>query len=466
MLKSSLYTMITMTLSISIGFGSTYTVGSDHTYPTPNALYIAGVVMQGDTIYIEGEDYIGTQALAVWDKDNLIIQGINGRPHLKADGEYIWGKGIWVLAGNDIHVKNIEFSGAKVPDKNGAGIRLDGVGLMVSYCHFHDNETGILSNSPYDGDVIVEFSEFGYNGNGDGQSHNIYINHVENFIFRNNYSHHAIIGHCVKSRADNTYILYNKIMDHEDGQSSRLIDIPNGGTSVIIGNTMMQGPTAENKNAIGYGLEGLINTTAHDVYIINNTLLSTRPTPCLFLDIASGTNQVRVINNVFGGKGELVKGTIDMQSNNYFEDNISDLYLLDSPNLDYRPTADSPIVDQGLSIAAVNGINLTPVFEYDDTSLIDRVSDGAIDIGAFEYDKMISSLDEQCNTLMFYPNPTEGLIQLKSDNNLTSLKIFNYLGMFVADLLVDQQTVNLSHLPSGMYYIINLDGTKQAVIKK
>lgn len=44
----------------------------------------------------------------------------------------------------------IEFSGATVPDKNGAGIRQEGVPLTVRHCRFHDNENCILA-----GDVLV-----------------------------------------------------------------------------------------------------------------------------------------------------------------------------------------------------------------------------------------------------------------------------------------------------------------------
>ena len=92
-------------------------------------------------------------------KKQLIDKRKGRHPKLDADGQYILGKGIWVLAGNNITVESIEFFGATVPDHNGAGIRLDGVGMNVQRCFFHDNENGILTSNPYAGEIIIEHSE-------------------------------------------------------------------------------------------------------------------------------------------------------------------------------------------------------------------------------------------------------------------------------------------------------------------
>ena len=55
------------------------------------------------------------------------------------------GKAIWVIAGDDVTVENITFSGARVPDQNGAGIRAEGKNLTVRSSRFYDNENGILA---------------------------------------------------------------------------------------------------------------------------------------------------------------------------------------------------------------------------------------------------------------------------------------------------------------------------------
>jgi hypothetical protein len=91
--------------------------------------------------------------------------------HLEADGTISQGKAIWVLAGKNIVVENIEFSGAAIsPDHNAAGIRAEGRGLIVRDCFFHDNQNGILTAADDSGEILIECSEFARNGFGDGFS--------------------------------------------------------------------------------------------------------------------------------------------------------------------------------------------------------------------------------------------------------------------------------------------------------
>jgi hypothetical protein len=78
------------------------------------------------------------------------MAGRRFRPPDKTPG----GKGIWVISGNDTVVENIEFSGAAVPDANGAGIRFEGVNLTVRNCYFHHNQNGILTRVPIPPSVV------------------------------------------------------------------------------------------------------------------------------------------------------------------------------------------------------------------------------------------------------------------------------------------------------------------------
>lgn len=364
-----------------------YQVGLGKTYSSPNDLYNANVVQPGDIIEIDAADYIGQEALAVWFEDDLVIRGVGGRPHLIADGEFIFGKGIWVLAGNNITVENIEFSGAVVPSENGAGIRVDGFGFTIRHCYFHDNENGILSiNTPNDGEILIEHSEFAYNGFGSGFTHNVYINSAKSLTFRYNYSHHANIGHCLKTRADENYIYHNRIMDEQTGISSRLIDLSNGGFSIIMGNLLMQGPNATNNNLIGYGLEGLTNPSS-ELYVINNTFVNKRAASCIFLWIQNGTSIANVSNNIFAGTGTVIQGTTTSFSSNYENTIISQLNFEDEPNFDYNLSSNSPAMNIGTTIPNVGTYSLTPIQSYvHPTSFTTRViSDGTIDVGAYEF---------------------------------------------------------------------------------
>jgi len=48
-----------------------------------------------------------------------------------------------VISGNNTTVENIEFTGAIVPNHNGAAIRQKGANLTVQKCYMHGNEEGI-----------------------------------------------------------------------------------------------------------------------------------------------------------------------------------------------------------------------------------------------------------------------------------------------------------------------------------
>jgi len=447
-----------VTMSIPL-FAATYQVGTGKTYASPNALYLADVVSDGDIIEIDAETYTGTAALAVWMKNNLIIRGVGGRPHLVADGQYIWGKGIWVFAGNDITVENIEFSEASVPDQNGAGIRLDGVGMTARYCYFHDNEDGILTSNPGTGNILIEYCEFGYNGFGDGQSHNLYVGKVDQLIFRYNYSHHAKVGHNLKSRASENIIVYNRIMDQDTGRSSRLIDLPNGGKSLIMGNLLMQGPNAENKNLIGFGLEGLNNPAPHEIYVTNNTVVNKRTaSPAVFLDFPT-INFSLVSNNIFAAVGVIATSPISDMQANLIESEIADVLLTDEANYDYTLQATSPAADMGANLGSMGGYLLTPEHSYLHVAQEAgrSIANGQIDIGAYERDGMTTSnadvtLDESCITL--HPNPTPGLFTVTGNLGNFDIDILNSNGTVYQQLSGNTElTVDLSALPNGLYYI-------------
>src|SRR5687768_16216160 len=123
--------------------GRVLSVGPGLMFPTPSKA--AAMARDGDVVEIHAAIYSGD--VAVWRANHLTLRGVGGRPHLKADGASAQGKAIWVIQGQNTIVENIEFSGAKVPDGNGAAIRQEGVGLIVRECYIHDNEMGILAGN-------------------------------------------------------------------------------------------------------------------------------------------------------------------------------------------------------------------------------------------------------------------------------------------------------------------------------
>jgi hypothetical protein len=333
----------------------------------------------GDTVEIDAGVY--DHDVATWKQNNLVIRAVNGRAHLRAAGANAEGKAIWVIKGNNVSVENIEFSGATVPDGNGAGIRIEGAGLILRHCFFHDNQNGILGGVK-DGDVLVEYSEFARNGAGDGQTHNIYISQGKRFTLRYSYSHLARVGHNVKSRAQENLILYNRIMDEALGTASYAIDLPNGGLSFIIGNEIQQGPNTENSTIVSYGAEGL-NNAESNLYFVNNTVVNDRPQGGRFLFVKPGSSTVRIVNNLFIGKAQIEAATAQM-ANNVFDE--SGREILDREHYNYHLRRGAKAINGGSAPGGVGNFSLTPEFEYlHPLQRQPRAAVGAIDVGAHEF---------------------------------------------------------------------------------
>ena len=352
-------------------------VGPGRQFTHPNQ--VTGMA-SGDVIEIDAGVY--TDTTRTWSTSNLTLRGIGGRAHLVAPATISNQKGIWVMQGTNQMVENIEFSGAAVPDKNGAGVRAEGRDLAICGSYFHDNENGILGPDAGGGNMLVEYSEFARNGGcepGFGCSHNMYIGNTERFTLRHSYSHHSRIGHTVKSRAQENRILYNRVMDEANGTSSYTIDLPNGGLSYIIGNLLQQGPSTDNSTIFIYGAEGLSNAN-RTLHVVNNTFVNDLGSGT-FVDIAAGATAT-VRNNLFVGSGTAIRGTATQASNQ----TTSTPNFVDRAAFDYRPTAATPGIDAGTAPGVAGTFDLTPVYQYvHPTNREARPTRNAIDIGAYEF---------------------------------------------------------------------------------
>jgi hypothetical protein len=324
--------------------------------------------------------------VCAWSTDNLTLRGVNShaRAHIDADHKNAQGKGIWVPHGTNTLVENIEFSGAKVRDHNGAGIRADGKNLTVRNCFFHDNEEGILESNIAGSNILIEFTEFARNGYHDGQSHNVYIGHAASLAFRFNYSHDAIVGHLLKTRAAVNYVLYNRLTE-EDGTGSYEVDVPNGGTTYVIGNLIQQGPNTQNSTLLTYLEEGISSLNpGSDLYVVNNSFVNQRVEGGTFVNVSPSCPTPALIeNNIF-----FRPGTLTNQSNAVLMTNLAgeDPLFVNPEGFDYHLTVASPAIDAGVVPETVNGFSLRPVYEYVHPACGERrFPVGGIDIGAYEF---------------------------------------------------------------------------------
>jgi len=273
----------------------------------------ANTVGSGTTIEVDAGVYEGD--VAVWRQDKLTIRAVGGRVLLKAKGTSAEGKAIWVMRGGQISVEGFDFSGAEVPDHNGAGIRLETGHLIVRNCRFIDNENGILTSNGSDVELDIVNSEFAHNGYGDGLTHNLYVGAIARLSVTGSYLHHAIAGHLLKSRAAVNDIRYNRLVDEPGGRASYELEFPNGGVAYVVGNIVAQGPRTENPHLISFGAEGY-RWPKNALYLVHNTLVDGKPQGGVLLRVKPGNVTVKAVNNLLVGPGVLQTAGPGDYSNN------------------------------------------------------------------------------------------------------------------------------------------------------
>lgn len=331
-------------------------VGPDQ--PIRTLSMAAAKAHDGDVVEVEAGDYRAD--VAVWTRDHITVRGVGGPVRLIADGASAEGKAIWVVRGGLMTVENIDFIGARVRDRNGAGIRLEKGHLIVRNCAFTDNQDGILTGNDKDAELEIEGSEFGNNGAGDGQSHNLYVGAIRRLTVTGSYFHHARVGHLLKSRAAENHILYSRLTDEIGGHASYELEFPSGGVAYVIGNIIQQSAETENSTIISYGAEGY-KWPVNDLYLINNTLVDDRPSGGVFLRVRPGAVRVKGIDNLLVGKGSLEAAGIGEYEANF---NVDYDQFARAVRQDYRVRADSKLVGKEVDPGQAQGISLMPTKEY------------------------------------------------------------------------------------------------------
>ena len=339
-----------------VATGRVIQVGAQRALRTPSAA--AAVARDGDTIEIDAGEYPGD--VAVWTQDRLTILAVGGRARLSAAGSSAEGKAIWVVRGGAMLVENIDFVGARVPDRNGAGIRLERGRLTLRNCLFSDNENGVLTSGDPASELEIEGSEFSENGAGDGYSHNLYVGAIRKLRVTGSYFHHARIGHLLKSRASENHIMYNRLTDEAGGTASYELEFPSGGMAYVVGNLIAQGAQTENPAVVSIGAEGYA-WPRNELHLINNTLIDGLTTGSTFLAVKPGNVKVTAINNLLVGRGSIDAAGSGKYINNFTADPAE---FVDAVRHDYRLAPASQLIGKGVAPGAANGFDLTPRREY------------------------------------------------------------------------------------------------------
>ena len=363
-------------------------VGAGQTYATPCAAVAAA--QPNDEIDISVGTYTDTCSIHV---AGLTLKGVGGMPKIDLSGGTPSGqKGIYVIDADNVTIENLELTGSHIDassGENGAGIRIEAANLTVRGCYIHDNQDGILGAPPAPGGtLLIEGTEFSHNGlgngcNSGGCTHNLYIGaNVQTFTFQYNWSHDLATdtpdkGHLLKSRAQQTFVLYNRITGETDTDSYE-VDIPQGGLAVIVGNLIQKPSTAGNPNMVAYAEEGANNPDKR-IFVANNTFVSNKSSGT-FLNITNG--------GVLTAHNNLFVGTATPSSTGALSaDNLSgvDPLFVDQAGYDYHLKAGSPAIGMGVAPGSADSFSLVPNKQYVQPLGSMARTDGGNTIGAFQY---------------------------------------------------------------------------------
>lgn len=361
----------------------TLRVGPGERFGRPSAAFQSA--REGDLIEID--------VAGVYDGDvgtirtnKLTVRGVGKRlVKLPAKGRNAGGKAIWVIAGNDVTVENIEFSGARVPDRNGAGLRPEGRNLTVRNCRFTDCEDGILGGA---GEMVIEYCQFDHCGLvAEPATHSLYIGEkCTRLIFRFNYSTCVLQGHLLKTRAKESWILYNRLTD-EAGTGSAVADFPNGGLVVMIGNLLHKGKRSQNNRVVAYGMEGIKHQPSA-LYVVNNTMVYETRHSSWFVRVENAPEDFHPVirNNLCIGDIPLTNSGKAETAGNLLFKTAGEAGVVDAAAYDFRLKAGSPCIGRGVDPGVIAGFDLTPKFQYvHRCRRAPRPVVGKLDVGAFEY---------------------------------------------------------------------------------
>jgi hypothetical protein len=277
-------------------------VGPGRRLAAPSAA--AAIARDGDRIRIDAADY---RDCAVWRQNDLFIEGVGGRPHIR--GSICAGQAIWLIAGSRIAIRNVAFSGARAPAGNGAAIKFTGRTLTLADGVFHDSENGILTGPGARSRIRIAASIFRGNGRCAAHcAHGLYVGHVARLTVVDSVFLRQRIAHHIKSRARFTEIAKNRIADGPDGTASYAIDLPDGGAALIRGNVLHKGARSDNPRAmIAIAAESAANPPGA-IVIRGNRFANDHPHAAAFVVNFGGVPGVVLDDNRFDGPGEALSG--------------------------------------------------------------------------------------------------------------------------------------------------------------
>ncbi|MFZ4288413.1 hypothetical protein [Variovorax sp. HJSM1_2] len=317
-------------LNQGIARAATFYVGPQD---SPNKLReIVASAQDDDVVEIAPGQYLNWPLLI--EGKRITLRGLGTRPVFASNGAATEGKALWVVRRGRVTVENIEFRGVRVASGNGAGIRFESGHLVVNRCAFIDNEMGLLTGNDADATLEVLNSEFGAapRFQGGALHHLLYVGSIASVKVLGSHFQQGFQGHLLKSRARESRIFYNMLVDSSDGQASYELEFPNGGLAFVVGNIIGQSQTTANPALISFGAEGP-RWPQNGLYLSHNTLLNPLSNGILvhsWQQKFSPPYEEWLVNNLVIGHGSLGSPLAGHAQGNYHTDRL--LEVTNDPN--------------------------------------------------------------------------------------------------------------------------------------
>ncbi|MEP2101128.1 MAG: right-handed parallel beta-helix repeat-containing protein [Parasphingorhabdus sp.] len=220
------------------------------------------------------------------------------------DGGICEGKAALVLRGQSAVVDGIIFQNQRVPDGNGAGIRLERGNLTITNALFRNSEQGLLTADDVSGSIVIDRSTFQRLGRCDrglSCAHSVYIGDYGSLSVTNSRFEKGSGGHYVKSRAPRITVTNSSFDDTQGRTTNYMIDLPAGASGAISGNVFVQGQNKENWSAfIAVAAEGKKHSSAGlNIHSNSASLAKGVERNTWFVADWSG-DQMRIANNRLG----------------------------------------------------------------------------------------------------------------------------------------------------------------------
>ena len=318
----------------------------------------------GDTIDLLPGEYKGPVLI---DKRRLTLRGVGAKPPvINGEGKVSATHALWVVRGGEVVLENLEFRGARAPDRSGGAVRQEGGRLTVKNCGFYDNESGIVSMKDETAELVISGSVFGASPRIEGGLfHLLNVGRIGKLDITASRFQQGFEGHLIKSRARENNIRYNFIHDGVRGSASYEIEIATGGVATIVGNVIGQGTNSGNRVLLSYGSEGQA-WDRNELYVAHNTFINYGWSPAWFMrvfdDRLKGEVVVEAINNLLVGPG-----VFWLAASGHFEGNrfVTRGMLRDIWTHGFELPPDSSWRGAGIDPRNIRGRDLSPKAEFE-----------------------------------------------------------------------------------------------------